>query len=166
MDPWARAQPEVLRQRGFKEKGSFFGKKSRRRQPGPARLAFRGNVYFLKKFLSQKNILFYSRRIFGKTTPQKSGFWVGLENVEALIRNIFPVPYARARRVYIVRYCLQPYGGPINWKDSRCRDGGNMDWAVRQNLANYWSPTNRFLEKSGNGFPWCGKCWGTSGECF
>ncbi len=57
-----------------------------------------------------KYMILFQENIRKHSPPpyHKSGFWVGLENVEALIRNIFPVPYARARRVYIVRYCLQP----------------------------------------------------------
>ena len=44
------------------------------------------------------------------------------KNVEAQTHISPPDPGARFRTFYIVRSCLQPYGGPINWKDSRCRD--------------------------------------------
>ena len=71
-------------------------------------LLYMQSVYFLKKGLISEEYSLISGEYLEKTTPQKSGFWVGLENVEALIRNIFPVPYAPARCVYIVRYFLQP----------------------------------------------------------
>ena len=55
-------------------------------------------------------------------TPRNWTFGKVSNNVEPQTHILPPDPGARFRTFYIVRSCLQPYGGPINWKDSRCRD--------------------------------------------
>ena len=102
-------------------------------------------------------IITYFNEIIAPLGPTlKRSIWRGLETESAITRHIIKLLFFPREYFYIVRYWLQPYGGPINSGYSRCRDlgsdFGNFEGIFRWNNNPFWPhPEKVDLTRFGNG---------------